>query len=255
MRSHLSLGRILGFPVDLHFSLLLLLAFILIFGGGLPGLWLTLLVLASVLAHELGHSVMARRLGIGIEGITLYPFGGVARMRSMPEKPRDEVIIAAAGPAVSLLLAGAFFTAFLFVGGELLMNLAAINAVLGIFNLIPALPMDGGRIFRALLAERLGFLRATTIAAKVARVAAVGLALLGLFTNPMLVVIAGVVWWMAGRELLAARMAAAGPYRVDPRIDPELLRLLEILQRGQHVRPGPAGPAGARASQMVVEVR
>ncbi len=263
MRSHISLGRILGFPVDLHFTLLLLLGFTLIFGGGFSGVWLTVLVFASVLAHELGHSVVARSLGVGIEGITLYPFGGVARMRSLPERPRDEVLIAGAGPALSLLLATAFAVAFALTASELLLQLAAINAVLGLFNLIPALPMDGGRIFRALLSKRLGFLRATRIAAIVARVAAVGLAIAGLFTSGMLVIIGVVVWWMAGRELRAAEASAEGVQPGAP-IDPDLAAMLRLLRQhseahaaaaraGASQRSG-AAPEGSRASKMVVDL-
>lgn len=208
MRTSVSLGRILGFPVKIHFTLLLLLGFIGLAGGGLAGVVLTTLVFASVLAHELGHSVVARRLGVQMVGITLYPFGGMAQMAQMPRSNRDEMLIAAAGPAVSLLLGLGLGAAWFLTGLPLLGQLAAINAVLGVFNLVPALPMDGGRIFRAALSTKLGFLPATRIATTVARAVAVLFGVIGLFSNAMLVVIAVMVWWMAGTELRAAEASA-----------------------------------------------
>lgn len=268
MKTSLSLGRILGFPVDVHFTLLLFLAAVFVLGGGTAGVVLLVATFASVLAHELGHSVVARRLGVPILGITLYPFGGMAKMAAPARTPGDEIKIAAAGPAVSLALAGIFGVAWALTGASLFLNLGAVNGILGVFNLLPALPMDGGRIFRAILARRRGPLAATRIAAKVARVLAVGLGVLGVFTNPMLAVIAVLVWWMAGSELRAAEAAAV---RARGGAQPELALLLEQLRRMGFVaededddarRPpgdppsssgfGPRRPS--TASQMVVEV-
>ena len=259
MRTSLSLGRILGFPVDVHFTLLILLAVVLLFGGGVAGVALVALTFASVLAHELGHSVVARRLRVPIAGITLYPFGGVARMSAMPRGPTDEILIAAAGPAVSLALAGGFALPWLVTGLPLFGELATVNAILGLFNLLPALPMDGGRIFRAALEGRMGHLGATRLAATVARWLAAAMGVVGLFTSPMLVLVALVVWFMAGAE---RRMAEADA--VAGALDPDLAAMLAALRaragggatrvRVHAARPAPAAADGTPASRMVVDV-
>ncbi len=134
------------------------------------------------------------------------------------------------------------------MGSGLLLQLAAINAVLGAFNLLPALPMDGGRIFRGLLQTRLGYLRATRIAARTARVLAVAMGLAGLVWNPMLVFIALLVWWMAGQEEAAARRWMRGRSALDPAV----VRLWQETLRRQ--RAGPAGARRPRASSMIVDV-
>ena len=260
MRTSLSLGRILGFPVDVHFTLLILLAVVLLFGGGVAGVALVALTFASVLAHELGHSVVARRLKVPIAGITLYPFGGVARMSAMPRGPGDEILIAAAGPAVSLALAGIFALPWLLTGLPLFGQLAMVNGILGLFNLLPALPMDGGRIFRAALEGRLGHLGATRLATTVARWIAAAMGVVGLFTSPMLVLVALVVWFMAGAE---RRMAEADA--VTHALDPDLAAMLAALRartgggarrvRVHVARPVDPGDDGRpKASRMVVDV-
>ena len=249
MKSSVSLGRILGFPVEVHFTLLLFLGLVLLMGGGLGGVALMVLVFASVLAHELGHSVVARGLGVPILGITLYPFGGVAKMARLPDDPREEVVIAAAGPVVSLALGGAFWALGGILGSGLFVQLAGINAILGLFNLLPALPMDGGRIFRGLLQTRVGALRATRIAVRVARVLAVVMGIVGLFTSPMLVLIALLVWWMAGQEERAARARMRGTMSIDP----DVLRLWReaVLRQAQADEMRRRRP---RASRMVIDV-
>lgn len=182
-----SIGRIAGIPVRLHASLLLFLPlFAWSFvpaGTGLVGiLWgcvYAVALFACIVLHELGHSLVARRQGAVILDILLLPIGGMARISGMSPRPRDEFAVAAAGPAVSLVLGGAgWFAAPVLFGinpwlGIVADSLGYINLWLGLFNLIPAYPMDGGRIFRALLSPRLGAVRATRIAAIVARVVAV----------------------------------------------------------------------------------
>ena len=177
-----SIGRIAGIPVRLHASLLLFLplfAWTFVSAGtGLVGiLWgcvYAVALFACIVLHELGHSLVARRQGAIILDILLLPIGGVARIAGMSPRPRDEFAVAAAGPAVSLALGAAGWLAAPFlVNLNLYLGIVAdslgwMNLWLGLFNLIPAYPMDGGRIFRALLSPRLGPVRATRIAAAVA---------------------------------------------------------------------------------------
>ncbi len=182
-----SIGRMAGIPVRLHGSLLLFLPVLawtsVPAGTGLVGMsWGCIYAAAlfgSIVLHELGHSLVARRQGAVILDILLLPIGGMARIAGMSTRPRDEFLVAAAGPAVSLALGavGWFSAPFLFVinpwVGIVADGLGRTNFMLGLFNLVPAYPMDGGRIFRALLSPRLGAVRATRIAATVARVVAV----------------------------------------------------------------------------------
>jgi Zn-dependent protease len=226
------LGRFFGIPVNVHVTFLLLLA-VLAFGdlvrGGVGAavagtVWL-LLVFGSVLLHEFGHALAARRFGIETRDVTLLPIGGLARLERMPATPRHELWIALAGPAVNLAIA-ALVAIWLVLtgqsvgaplGGTLLSGLLAVNVGLLAFNMLPAFPMDGGRVLRALLGERLGQLRATEIAATVGRGMAVVFGLLGLIANPLLVLIAFFVWFGAGAELQAARArhaAAVSPVEI-----------------------------------------
>lgn len=182
-----SIGRIAGIPVRLHGSLLLFLPlFAWSFvpaGTGLVGiLWgcvYAVALFACIVLHELGHSLVARRRGAVILDILLLPIGGMARIAGMSPRPRDEFAVAAAGPAVSLVLGGAGWLAAPYLFGinpwlgVVADSLGYMNLWLGLFNLIPAYPLDGGRVFRAILSPRLGPVRATRIAANVARVVAV----------------------------------------------------------------------------------
>jgi Zn-dependent protease len=224
---NLRLGKIFGIPIQVNLSFLLLLLLLLIWQG-LGGVVLLLVAFSSVLVHELGHALVARRLHVPIISIELHFFGGAARMARMPSSPREEILIAAAGPVVSFaisLLGGLLYLLFGFFGFG---YLALINLILGGFNLLPALPMDGGRIFRALLCRKMGRLRATSIAVKVAKTIAVGLGLLGLTGfNFFLVGLAVVLWLMASAELRAAQIwSRAGQW-----------------PGGAHARPSAAGEA------------
>jgi len=213
------LGSLLGFPIRIAYSFLLLLGLVAfggLGGGGAVGLFLVLLAFGSVLLHELGHAVTARYLGVRIREIELNFFGGAAKMVGMPKTAGDEIAIAAAGPAVSFALAGGAWLASNATGSVLLSHLAWINVLVGAFNMMPALPMDGGRILRALLSGRLGFLRATEISVKVARFFAAGMFLIGLVYGPVtLVVLAVMIVFMSFVELNAARfraMAESSPF-------------------------------------------
>jgi Zn-dependent protease len=231
------LGKWFAIPIYVHptFLLLPILALLQNPGGGLLGgvfmITLVLAVFGCVLLHELGHALMARYFGIGTADITLYPIGGVARLNRMSEKPREELLIAVAGPAVNvaivalltplvlLALGSGVLRDGLIVAGHLslpallakfVFTLWLANGVLVLFNLLPAFPMDGGRVLRALLSMRLGQLRATDIAAKVGVVMAAGLMVLSFFVgNPMLLLVAMFVVFAGQQELHALRQRQA----------------------------------------------
>jgi Zn-dependent protease len=198
------IGRFSGIDVKIHWTFFLLLVFFAFLGyqasGSLMGaLTSTLTIVAlfvCVLLHEFGHSLVAQRLGLEIHSITLLPLGGVSNLESLPEKPADEVKITVAGPLVNVVLAPIFFGVGLLFGavprvpGDLFMSIGSVgqfffylgylNVVLAIFNLIPAFPLDGGRILRALLATRLGAVRATDISSIVGQFFAAAFFLIGL---------------------------------------------------------------------------
>lgn len=220
------LGRILGIPTRIHASFALVLLWIgfstwsAAHSGAavLFGLGFVLAVFACVLLHEFGHALVARHFGIETRRITLLPVGGVAELERSPDDPRAELWIAAAGPAVNFALAGALGLFSSALGGAsglasvVLSGLVWANLMLGLFNLVPAFPMDGGRVFRALASKRLGQLRATQLAAKLGRLLAVGFGIWGLFEgNPVLVLVAAFVWIAAGRELASVRGRQAHP--------------------------------------------
>lgn len=203
------LGTFFGFPVDLNLSFLLLLALVLVAFGGLTDVVLVSLVFASVVVHELGHALVARQLGVRVSNIELSFFGGAAKMVELPRTATHELLIAAAGPAVSLALGGAGLGLAALLHSPLLGWLGWTNLILAGFNLIPALPMDGGRILRALLTRKMDFVRATDVAVKVARVAAIAFAVIGLTIGAwQLVLLAPFLWLMSTREQMLARMMA-----------------------------------------------
>lgn len=227
MRASWKIGRLAGITVRMHatFPLLLVWVAVMQYAGSArwsdvaTGLVYTLGVFGIVVLHELGHALAARKFGIRTRDITLLPIGGIARLDRIPERPRQEFWIAVAGPAVNLVLAAGLF-ALLAVGGlaagnagawpgeSPLARLAWLNVGMAAFNLLPAFPMDGGRVLRALLALRLDYGRATLIAVVVGKALAGALGVLGLFANPLLVLIAVFVWLGAEQEGGAARLRA-----------------------------------------------
>src|SRR3569623_90021 len=214
------LGTFLGFPVEINVSFLVLLGLVFVAFGGLPGVLRVSLVFASVVLHELGHALVARQLGVQVSGIELSFFGGAAKMVQLPRTANHELAIAAAGPAVSLALGGLGLGLAALTHFSLFAWLGYTNLILAGFNLIPALPMDGGRILRALLTRKMDFVRATDISVKIARGAAVGVALVGIaYGWYQLVFLAPFLWIMSTREQMVARMMAhqyaynAGGYR------------------------------------------
>lgn len=220
------LGQVKGIDIYLHGTFLILLAWIglshTLHGHGLAatleGVFFTITIFAIVILHELGHALTAARYGIRTRDITLYPIGGVASLERIPENPRQEFLVALAGPAVNvalaLVLAAVLAVAGVpsglenvhLIGGAFLAKLLWVNVSLALFNLLPAFPMDGGRILRAALAIRLGRDRATEIAARIGQAAALGFALVGLFGNPMLLFIAFFVWTAAQGEASFIRL-------------------------------------------------
>ena len=195
----MKLGAPFGIPLYLHWSFALLL---LITGLNPAAIVFVAAVFACVTLHEYGHALAARRFGIVTDSITLYPIGGIARLAEIPREPKQEIAIALAGPAVNVGLA-VFLLPFFGTGG-LLHQLFIANVVLVAFNMIPAFPMDGGRVLRALLAARpkISYARATAIAARAGQVVAVLFALAWLSgkTGPFMIAIAAIIFVAAGAE-------------------------------------------------------
>jgi Zn-dependent protease len=201
------LGRLFGFPIRVNLSFVLMLVAVLLWMGGVAGVIVTLMAAGSVLLHELGHASIARHLGVPIAGIELHFFGGAAQMAGTPRRAGDEIAIAAAGPAVSFVLAGLGHGLAAVTGLPLLSLFGSVNLVLALFNLLPAFPSDGGRILRAWLARRRGLVGATDLAVKVGRVVCLLLGVVGLFAGSLqLVLISVVLWMMGGAERLAVRL-------------------------------------------------
>ncbi len=211
--SSFGIGRAFGIPVRIHWSMLLFLAVVLLQGGGLAGVMLMVAVFASVVIHEIGHALVARSYGMPIVDISLYPFGGMARLARPPRTTTQEIVVALAGPITSLVLAGLCAATAMMARSGLFATLARLNLVLGVFNLVPALPMDGGRVFRALLARRVGFYRATVVAARVARWLALALGVFGVFHSVWFVLIAVFLFMMSYGEEVSARIRE---YMGDP---------------------------------------
>ncbi|HKB03239.1 MAG TPA: site-2 protease family protein [Gemmataceae bacterium] len=225
-------GRLAGINIFVHFTFLLLLGWVALSGYAatgdpmvaLSGVLLICAIFFIIVLHELGHALAARYYGIPTKDITLLPIGGVARLERMPEKPAQELVVALAGPAVNVVLA-VFFGALLLLQGPLqpkpmavsldgglVTQLFKINVWLVLFNMLPAFPMDGGRVLRAVLAMRLGANRATQIAARVGQGMAILFAVVGLLGIPgvvepnlMLALLALFVWIGAREEAAAVR--------------------------------------------------
>lgn len=216
----INLFRVRGIRLAVHWSFLLLLAYVGEEGwraGGWPGLvWYSLTLVAffgCVVLHELGHSFTAMHFGIGVRRILLMPIGGMAEFDEIPRQPRRELLITLAGPAVNFAIAAALWwpawhlpeDTSPYSSGGLLIGLWFGNLVMGCFNLLPAFPMDGGRILRAALAWRMPYLRATRIAATIGKAVCVAAILAALFvpavkqyTNPYILVVLFTFIFFAG---------------------------------------------------------
>ena len=241
MRWSFKVARIAGIDVRIHATFFLLLGFVGYFAGhkagagwgfGFSAVLIWLLVFLCVLLHELGHALAAKAYGIPTVDITLYPIGGVARMERMPEKPVQELVVAIAGPLVNVVIiivlgavlfaTGALDLAAIFgdsdgVGRNQVLDLLQIlfwtNIVMVVFNLIPAFPLDGGRVLRALLATRMEYARATRIAAGIGQGLALALGIFAAFTGQILLILIAIFVYMAAESeaaIVQMRSVTAG---------------------------------------------
>ncbi len=226
----LYIGSYSGIKVFIHWSFWIIIAWIFMlhfqmghgWSEGLAGVGFILALFGCVVLHEFGHALMAKKYGVPTRDITLYPIGGVASLEKMPEKPGQELAVALAGPAVNVLIAGGLYlwlksTGGLMPlsemdhmgGGNFWFSLMAANVILAAFNLIPAFPMDGGRVLRALLAYRMDKFKATNIAARLGQFMAIIFVFLGFFTNFWLVFIGLFIYLGAGGEVAYERQRAS----------------------------------------------
>jgi Zn-dependent protease/CBS domain-containing protein len=222
-------GQLAGIELRIHATFLLLLGWVWVsywiagksMEAMLAGVGFIVALFACVVLHEMGHALAARKFGIQTRDITLLPIGGLARLQRMPEEPRQELWVALAGPAVNVAIAAilgaglalthgwAPFSQLSVVSGSLVERLLLANISLVLFNLIPAFPMDGGRVLRAVLASRMTYARATRIAASTGQALAMVFGFVGLFTNPMLLFIGLFVWIGASQEAGAVQTRSA----------------------------------------------
>lgn len=229
MKWSLKIARVAGIDIYMHTTFLILIGFVALsywFNEGsveaiVEGVLFLLAIFACVLLHELGHALAARRFGIQTRDIMLMPLGGIARLERMPEKPEQELWVALAGPLVNVVIAIILFiglaatnnlaslTTMSITGGNFFQRLLAVNVSLVLFNLLPAFPMDGGRVVRALLATRMEYTQATQVAATLGQGIAFILGFIGLFSNPFLVFIAFFIWIGAAQEASMVQVKSA----------------------------------------------
>jgi Zn-dependent protease/CBS domain-containing protein len=220
------IGRLWGIDIYMHVTFLLIIGWLAVsywfelhnWNAVISGVLFILTLFLCVVLHEYGHALTARRYGIMTRNITLYPIGGVARLERIPENPIEELWVALAGPAVNLVIA-AVLSLMLFLShspitlqnlniasGSFLTRLLTVNLVLVAFNLLPAFPMDGGRVLRAILAMNMDHTKATQIAASIGQAMAFLFGFVGLFTDPFLLFIALFVWIGAEQEASMAQI-------------------------------------------------
>ncbi len=219
MKLSFKIGSAWGIPIELHLTFILLILGVLglaIYYNQIYAFILIVFLFVFVLFHELAHSVVARRYNITVRKIVLYPIGGVSEIEEIPENPKIEWRMAAAGPITSLVLGAALIgvnyvlpvkipvfhpiSVLLFSTGNILLDLGFLNLVLGAFNFIPAFPMDGGRVLRALLAERMKFSQATKYAAYIGRIFGIIMVLVGFLIDPLLIIIGVFIYIGASEE-------------------------------------------------------
>jgi Zn-dependent protease len=209
------LGKVAGIPIYVHWTFVILVLWVVLgywmqnndLVRALEGGGFVLSLFGCVVLHELGHALTARQFGVPTSDITLLPIGGVARLQRIPERPVQELIVALAGPAVNVLIVALLYIVFgvrfpagldhpqHLVEARFWPKLLEVNTFLAAFNMLPAFPMDGGRVLRAVLAMQLPYARATRLAASIGQMMAIGFGLLGLTSgNPLLLLIALFVW-------------------------------------------------------------
>ncbi|KPQ08762.1 MAG: Zn-dependent protease [Saliniramus fredricksonii] len=242
------IGVIAGTVVKLHITFILFLVWLAGmqwtmagFEAALDLVILIVLIFACVVAHEFGHIFAARRYGIRTPEVILSPIGGIANLERMPDKPREELIVALAGPAVNVVIAIVlFFILRATIDFEdilqienpaigLAARLMAVNIILVVFNMIPAFPMDGGRVLRALLAMRMPAPKATRIAGRIGQAAAFAFAIIGLFWNPILIIIAVFVYLAASAEV---EQTAVKDVAQGIRVEHAMVTVIETLPPG-----------------------
>ena len=226
------IGEVSGIGVYVHATFLILIGWVALnhwvearnLAHVVAGVGFILCLFACVVLHEFGHALTAKKYGIKTRDITLLPIGGLARLERMPSDPKQELWVALAGPAVNVVIAAGIFVFLQFtggteplsrlsvIGGSFFHRLWVVNVFLVLFNLLPAFPMDGGRVARALLAMRMDYMRATQIAANLGQGMALVFGFIGLFSNPFLVFVALFVWIGAAQEsnLVQVRTALGG---------------------------------------------
>ncbi len=222
----ISLGKPFGIPINIHWTFWILIVWIIYTNasqgqGGAETLWYILFIFAifaCVILHELGHALAARRYGIQTRSITILPIGGVASLEKIPENPKQELVVAIAGPLVNIIIAAGLWVLLSIVGklnlglghvqemthihgGNFLITLLLVNIMLVLFNLIPAFPMDGGRVLRALLAMNMNRVKATEWAVNAGKFFAIVFVFLGFSSNPFLIFIALFIFLSAHAEL------------------------------------------------------
>ncbi len=223
------IGTFAGIDVYMHATFLILIGFVALSYWGVSqsllsvaeGVGFILALFGCVVLHEYGHALTARKYGIKTRDITLLPIGGVARLERMPDQPQQELWVALAGPAVNVVIAAGLFVWLTLTSsmvpiwelsvstGSFIERLIVVNLFLVGFNMLPAFPMDGGRVLRALLAMRMEYTRATSMAASLGQFLAIVFGFIGLFTNPFLLFIAFFVWIGAGQEASMVQMKSA----------------------------------------------
>ena len=272
MKWSLKLGTVAGIGIYVHWTFALLIGWIFFayLSAGqsavmaAKGAGFILAIFGCVVLHELGHATAAKRFGIRTRDITLLPIGGLARLERMPEKPLQEFIVALAGPAVNVVIAAVIFGYLTVIRGDgemldvqllqgnFLARLMWVNAFLVVFNLLPAFPMDGGRVLRALLATSMDYRRATRIAARVGQGMAILFGIAGLFGNPFLLFIAlfvflgaqaesdmvGIQFFMRGQQVRDAMITRFRTLTPEATLDDAVRELLAGSQQDFPITTG-----------------
>ena len=228
MNGTLKLGKIAGIEVKIHPTFFFLILWVVLSAlwsgataaGVITEVGYVAVLFLCVVLHELGHALVARRYGIQTQDILLLPIGGIARVEKMPEKPKEELLVALAGPAVNGLISVFIFLGLILTGffsapqsltvalDSFWFQILAANVMLALFNLLPAFPMDGGRVLRALLSTHMDTVEATQTAATVGKVLAIILAFVGFFLNPWLILTALIIWSGANSEAQTVQLKA-----------------------------------------------
>jgi Zn-dependent protease/CBS domain-containing protein len=268
MKYSLRIGSVWKIPIELHFTFLLLIlavlslsAYNLQYYTAFSAFYLFFMILflfIFVVFHELAHSVIAQHYGIKVRKIVLYPIGGVSEIEEIPDKPSQEWRMAIAGPLISLIIGFALISASILFNptllsnlfsfsastGEILFDLGMLNVFLGLFNLIPAFPMDGGRVFRALLAERMKFSDATRLAVNIGRIFGIAMVIIGFLFNFLLVLVGLFVYLGASEEgeqtIISTKLAGVRVRDVMQlevgRVDPQqnIKEALEVMFKNRY---------------------